>query len=148
MSNLTLSHIGPAQEDPAFYQRIATFVQHQSVLLQNWSPTLLEKCLITVIRDGDNIAAVVWFHDANDLTDGSIMIHVAASERYRGRWLSIRVIGETLGNAFDVTGTCRIYAHVTSAFVGDIWRRVGFKFLKHEGEGLLAYKDREEWQAT
>jgi RimJ/RimL family protein N-acetyltransferase len=100
-----------------------------------------------LIREGEQYVAVVWFHSADDLLPGALMIHVCAAERYRGRWLSLRVIAEILGGVFDA-GATRLYAHVTSEFVGRIWQRLGFKFEKHETEGLLAYKDQEEWLTT
>lgn len=140
----TIRHIGPGTMDLAFYQRLSTFVRHQSAVLEPWTPELLGRCQITLVTESDQYVAVAWFHDASALLPGALMVHGAAAEKYRGRWVSLRTMGEILGSAFD-TGATRLYAHCPSEFIANFWQRLGFHLEYHETEGLLAYKDRDEW---
>lgn len=87
---------------------------------------------------------MVWYHETDDMHPESWMIHVAAAETYRGRWITLRVIGECLNLPFD-QGASRLYAHITSEMVGRIWKKLGFHITEHPDEGLVAYKERDEW---
>jgi GNAT superfamily N-acetyltransferase len=102
---------------------------------------------VTLVTEKDSYVAVAWFHDVSNLMPGAVMVHGAAAENYRGRWVSFRTMGEILGQAFD-DGAVRLYAHCPSEFIANFWKRLGFHLEHHETEGLLAYKDRDEWQAT
>lgn len=99
---------------------------------------------MTVIEDGTYVVAVVWYHETEDMYPGSWMIHVAAAEQYRKRWLSLRIIGECLSLPFE-KGATRIYAHVTSDYVARIWAKLGFHLENTADEGPCMYKDAEEW---
>lgn len=140
----TITHIGPGKMHPELSQRISTFIRHQSDILQGWTPELLNLCRLSLIEDGPYLVAVVWYHETDDLYPRSWMIHVAAAEAHRKRWLSLRIIGECLSLPFE-HGASRLYAHVTSDYVARIWAKLGFHLENHQDEGPMMYKDAEEW---
>lgn len=91
------------------------------------------------------MVAVLWYHGTDDMHPDSWMIHVAAAEQYRKRWMTLRIIGECLGLPF-AQGASRLYAHITSDGVAKMWAKLGFTLVDHESEGPVAYKERDEWE--
>jgi hypothetical protein len=126
--------------DPEFYQRISTFVRHQSEELKDWKADLLSRCITSVVEDGPHLAAVVWYHEVPHLHDGAWMFHAAVAKQYRRRWLSKRVLREIFWPP-EHLGATRLYAAVTTPEIRSIWLRLGYTIINDPENGELAYKD-------
>lgn len=140
---LTVRSYDPGALSVEYYQRLSAFVKHQlaeSPLPTNWTPDLLSLCTISIVSDGEYIAAVAWHHPVPQLHPGGWMFHAVAAEKYRRRWLSRRVLREIFYPP-EVYGATRLYAQVTTPEVRAIWARLGFELIDDPDHGELAYKD-------